>query len=136
MKKFFFLSLFQLTLLSFELFAQVENVPLSNPVYHFLKHLQVCGIIEGQSFFKTPFARGEIKRMLVEVQTKKDKLNSTEKKQLQTYLEEFDLVDKSNAVLIASETDSIQVLSTKLFSNDDKFIYRYNKSPNEVFVKP
>ncbi|MEJ5286907.1 MAG: hypothetical protein WHV60_06835 [Bacteroidota bacterium] len=136
MKKFFFLSLFQLTLLSFELFAQVENVPLSNPVYHFLKHLQVCGIIEGQCFFKTPFARGEIKRMLVEVQTKKDKLNSTEKKQLQTYLEEFDLGDKSNTVLIASETDSVKVLSTKLFSNDDKFIYRYNKSPNEVFVKP
>ncbi|ROL57721.1 hypothetical protein D9V84_03085 [Bacteroidetes/Chlorobi group bacterium Naka2016] len=136
MKKFFFLSLFQLTLLSFELFAQVENVPLSNPVYHFLKHLQVCGVIEGQSFFKTPFTRGEIKRMLVEVQTKKDKLNSIEKKQLQTYLEEFDLGNKSNAVLIPSETDSVQVLSTKLFSNDDKFIYRYNKSPNEVFVKP
>lgn len=137
MKQFYFLiTLVLYFLCSFILLSQVENVPLSNPVYYFLKHMQIRGLIEEKSFFKIPFSRGEVKIMLQSIQKYENWLNPSEKTQLHTFLKEFDLIPKTNSVLIPSETDSIQVASLRLFSNDDKFIYRYTKSPNEVFVKP
>ncbi|MGC8747462.1 MAG: hypothetical protein ACP5RR_01090 [Candidatus Kapaibacteriota bacterium] len=123
-------------LISSESFAQMENVPLTNPIYHFLKHMQVRGLVENKSFFKTPFTRGEIQGMLQNIQNNSQELNNSEKRLLRTFLQEFELSSKTNAVLIPSETDSIQVLSPKLFSNVDKYIYHYSDSRNNVSVKP
>jgi len=117
-------------------FSQIENVPTTNPVYHFLKHLQVKGVIKGTSFFKIPFTRSEIQQLLLQAKVNNNELNSFERSLLIKYLEEFDLSPKNNAVLIPSETDSTQVLSSRLFSNDDKYIYHYKDEGNTVSVKP
>lgn len=121
---------------AFNVFSHVENVPLTNPIYHFLKHMQIRGFVVEKSFFKTPFTRGEVATILENLRKMETQMNTSEKKQLYTFLEEFDLLPKTNAVLIPSQTDSNQVLSLRLFSNDDKFIYRYAEGGSKVFVKP
>lgn len=117
-------------------FAQVENVPTIHPIYQYLKHMQVKGIIKQKSFFKIPFTRGEIQEMLLEISKSQQRLTKPEKRLLENYLEEFDLTNKTNSVLIFSKTDSNQVLSERLFSNDDKYIYHYKDEKSNVSVKP
>ncbi len=116
--------------------SQVENVPVTNPVYHFLKHLQVRGLVDARSFFKIPFSLSEIRTILREVQSKQSYLNHYERKLLDKYLVEFEVMNRNNAVLIPSATDTVQVLSLRLFSDDEKFLYHYGREKNYVSVKP
>lgn len=134
--KFLLWTLFFLFFHGVSILSQVENVPVTNPVYHFLKHLQVRGLVDGRSFFKLPFSLSEVRSMLQEVQTKHSELDDYEKKLLNRYLVEFEVFDRNNAVLIPSARDTVQILSLRLFSSDEKFIYHYADEKNTVNVKP
>ncbi|MCX7909538.1 MAG: hypothetical protein N2560_08495 [Ignavibacteria bacterium] len=136
MTKVYKCTLFWFILLQTFLFSQVENVPTTNPVYHFLKRMQVKGLIQGNSFFKIPFTRQEIQNMLREILQHQDKLNEFERRNLNNFLFEFGIIQKENAILIPSETDTSQVLSYRMFSNYDKYIYHYSGDKNSVSVKP
>ncbi|MFN3305687.1 MAG: hypothetical protein ACK42Z_00690, partial [Candidatus Kapaibacteriota bacterium] len=135
-QKFCFWIFLFLTFLPCKMLSQVENVPVTNPVYHFLKHLQVRGLLEGVSFFKVPFSLSQIRAILREVELKQNYLNHHERKLLNNYLVEFEVSNRNNAVLITSSTDSVQILSLRLFSDDEKFLYRYAGERNFVSVKP
>lgn len=117
-------------------YSQIENVPLTHPVYPFLKHLQVKGLIPRKSFFRLPFTKKEIQEILLSVSKARNSLIETEVKLLEKYLIEFELNPKENAVLIPSQSDSMQVLSLNLFSNKDKFIFHYSDEKNSISVKP
>lgn len=118
------------------LFAQIENVPTTNPVYQFLKRMQVKGLIEEKSFFKIPFTRSEIKKLLIKISEHQNNLSYLEQKILNGFLIEFEILPKRNAVLIFSETDTNQVLSSNIISSDEKYIYHYSDESNSVSVKP
>ncbi len=117
-------------------YSQVENVPLTHPIYPFLKHLQVKGLIPRKSFFRLPFTKKEIQEILLSVSKARSLLNDTETELLESYLKEFELNKKENAVLIPSISDSSQVLSLNIVSNKDKFIYHYSDGNSSVSVKP
>lgn len=118
------------------LFGQVENVPLTHPVYPFLKHLHIKGLIPGKSFFRLPFTKKEIQQVLLNVYENPNELNGNDKKLLEDFLVEFELKPKENAVFIPSKSDSLQVISLNLFSNKDKYIYHFLDEKNSVAVKP
>lgn len=104
--------------------AQVEHVPVANPVYNFLIHCETKGYLPGFSSSILPLQKKEICEALKQIRHKSDKLNQSEISTLEMFEKEFEIVPKENCVLFYSSSDSLQVLSKNLFSNKEKFIYR------------
>jgi hypothetical protein len=116
--------------------AQVENVPVSHPIYSFLKRMQVKGCISDVSFFQIPFSRNYIIELLKIVRSKDSLIASSDKELLRHYENEFGINDYPKAVLIRSRTDSTMLLFKRLFSSDEKYIYHFYDSLNSVSVRP
>ncbi|OGU54585.1 MAG: hypothetical protein A2V66_02330 [Ignavibacteria bacterium RBG_13_36_8] len=83
-----FWSLFFLILAS-QIYSQVENVPLSHPVYSFLKEMQVKRIIDNINDDNPNLSRFEVREFLTEIDSSSSQLSSTELKLLNRYNIEF-----------------------------------------------
>src|SRR3990172_11066981 len=88
-RKIYFFSLFLLLGLS-GIFAQVELVPLDNPVYEYLDRMMTRKVIDNYSSSMLPISRREIGRFLIVINSKKSKISSSDKKLLDYYLVEFE----------------------------------------------
>ena len=69
--------------------AQEENVELSNPVYEFLKDMNVKGIYAGYDDANPNLSRAEVSSFLKNIELKKQELSSSEKSLLEKYKIEF-----------------------------------------------
>ncbi len=118
------------------LLAQIENVPVVHPVYKFLEMMHKKGYLENTSLFRLPFSRNEIVNCLKQIRSKDTLLSEMEREILLHYEKEFFIVPNSKSVLIPSETDTVQVLFKRFFSNDEKFIYHFQNDDNSVSVVP
>lgn len=116
--------------------TQVENVPVSHPIYSFLKRMQVKGFVSDVSFFKIPFSRNYILELLKVIRSKDSLITFLDKELLSHYENEFGINDYPNAVLISSKTDSTMLLFKRLFSSDEKYIYHFYDSINSVSIRP
>ncbi len=112
--------------------AQVENVPISNPVYEFLDRLGVKGILPLYSNVMIPLSRKEVAEDLVKATSKKDQLTDAERGYLDKYRREF-----------AHEIDPAHDDATALFrdgprdflSNKEKYLYTYADSDVTAYVQ-
>ncbi len=112
--------------------AQVENVQVAHPVYQFLLHAETRGFLEHFTLSSLPLQRSEIIRALRQIRLHETELQSSELSTLDLYAREFELQKRSNAVLIYSKTDSTQLFSERLISNDEKMLYHYADSAHSV----
>jgi len=111
--------------------AQVEHVPITHPVYSFLLRAESKGLLEHFSLSALPLQRKEIVTALETIG--KDKtLSEAELSTLMKFETEFEIRNRKNAVVIYSASDSNQVLSGRMFSDDEKFIYRYKTDKYNV----
>ncbi len=116
--------------------AQVEHVPVSNPVYEFLLHAETRGFLPHHSLSSLPLQRKQIIDALKLIDDNASKLAPSEKKILDHYKREFDILSRDNAVIFHSGSDSAQVLSGRIISDSEKYIYHYSDSLNSVNIKP
>ncbi|MFH1050587.1 MAG: hypothetical protein V1779_06600 [bacterium] len=116
--------------------SQVENVPVSHPVYEFLIRSEARGLLPHFSTSQLPLQRNEIINALKEINKSVSKLTHVEQHVLEEHLKEFAVLPIENAVIFYSPSDSIQVLSSKFFQDNDKFIYHFQDSINSVRIKP
>ncbi|MBK7253814.1 MAG: hypothetical protein IPI04_07820 [Ignavibacteria bacterium] len=72
-----------------ESYSQIENAPLSNDVYNFLKEMQVKRVISGVNDDNPNLSRFQIADFLNSIQMKGNELSATEKKLLDKYMIEF-----------------------------------------------
>jgi capsule assembly protein Wzi len=128
--------LFILLLITANLNAQVEHVAITHPVYDFLLRAETRGFLPHFSLADLPLQRKEITKALELINKNKSKLSESEIELLAQYYKEFELVDSDKAVVIYSETESTQVFSSRMFSDDEKFIYYYKDSANNVKISP
>lgn len=70
-------------------YSQVELVPVSNPVYSFLKRMQVKEIIPEYNSSNIPVSREEVGKYLSTIKDNSSKLSRTDKKMLDDYYVEF-----------------------------------------------
>ncbi|MGB9695679.1 MAG: capsule assembly Wzi family protein [Ignavibacteria bacterium] len=76
--------------------AQVELVPANHPVYHFLKRMQLGGIIEDYNSAILPMSREEVADLIKEVSRKSELLSTIDKKILSDLKIEFGFeIDKN-----------------------------------------
>ncbi len=87
--KLFFIVNFSFVILNCS-YAQVELVEVRNPVYNFLKRMQLMQIIPGYNSSNIPISRGEVGKYLITVIENSDKITSTDKKLLIDYEMEFE----------------------------------------------
>jgi hypothetical protein len=119
-----------------DLRAQVENLPISHPVYDFLLRAETRGFLPHYSLASVPLQRNEITKALELIRKKNSELSDSEINTLKHFLKEFAVVPESRAVLFYSDTDSNQVFSDRMLSDDKKYFYHYYDSSNNVSIKP
>lgn len=118
--------------------AQVENVPVGNPVYRFLDMMETRGLVGRYFDAVKPLARREVAMFLEEVREHESRLSETEQEFLEEYRREFQFdLDRSPAAYrsMMDPPDSTRFsLSRSLFAPGEKFIVGTSDSSHSLFV--
>jgi hypothetical protein len=112
--------------------AQVEDVQVAHPVYSFLIHAETRGLIEHFTLSSLPLQRSEIVGALRQIRGHQSELSSSEIATLDGFEHEFEIQKRATSVMIYSKTDTLQLFSERLFSNDEKMLYHYADSEHTV----
>lgn len=108
----------------FSLTAQVENIPVNNPVYGFLKQMQVKGVISGYDESSLPIARSKVIHLLNQIEKNNSWLSSIEKELLIDYQNKIDLKKKRS------------YLFDNLIPQNQSYLYHYSDSSLNFFFNP
>jgi len=119
-------------------FPQEENVTVANPVYTFLKRMEVKGLIERYHDAVLPLPRREISAFLAVIHAKTDRLSEAERGWLDDFLAEF-RYDREGTTgdfhrLIGSEDETFGAAIGETFSQREKFLYYHADSTLSLFV--
>ncbi|MBI5326085.1 MAG: hypothetical protein HZB41_12575 [Ignavibacteriae bacterium] len=128
--------IFLFTVITFPAYSQIEHVPVYNPVYDFLLHMETKGFLENFSLSSLPMQRNEIIKVLKIIRKEQSTLSSFDLKTLEYFEAEFEIIEHKNAVVFYSSSDSTQVFSSRFFSSDEKFFYHYKDTSNTVNISP
>ena len=124
--------------------AQVENVPANNPVYAFLKQMQVKGVLKNYSDIILPLSRKKVLEALEQIVSKKDRISETDKEYLERLKEKFDYYEEKDVSLIKPDSSTSSSIfdnfpsgfSKNLFADSEKHLYRYNDKNINFYVNP
>lgn len=118
--------------------AQEENVPVANPVYGFLKRMEVKRLIDRYFDAVLPLSRSEVAKFLVDVDAKREKLSAAERDWLQDFLREFQydisMSTEGYHRLIDSDQGGIGESPGGMLSDREKFLYFHADSTLSFFV--
>lgn len=117
-------------------FAQVENVPVANPVYNYLTRAEAKGILPHFSSSMLPLSRAEITSALKSIRRNASQLSANDLRTLERFEKDFGLVKEENLVVFYSEKDTSQVLSSRFFDDNPKYVYHHADSANNVTLSP
>jgi hypothetical protein len=120
------------------LFAQAENVPVTDPVYTFLKRMEVRGILERYSDAILPLSRSEIGEFLLAVDRNRGRLTESEKEWAHRFTDEFRYevsgnTDGTNS-LISTSAEGMTSGSGRFLAETQKYLYVYRDSNLTFFV--
>ncbi len=124
------LALLNLLLLSTS-YSQVENVPIDDPVYTFLRRMDAKGILPKYHDTFLTLPRIEVSKYLDILNEHRNRLTTTEKELLDMYRAEFSLdygLDKAPRTILLDDSTTITKRIGDLFSSKEKFIYAYRDS--------
>ena len=119
-------------------YSQIENAPLSNDVYSFLKEMQVKRVISGVNDDNPNLSRFQIADFLNSIQMKGNELNATEKKLLDKYMIEFvpDVMSKKNTASMFKSNMDVSGGFKHILSDKQKYLFSYEKNRNNIFIEP
>ena len=116
-------------------FSQVENVPLTHPVYTFLKEMKVKRIIPYINEDLPNLSRFEVRNHLETIGKKFVELSSTEKKLLNRYKTEFyESLDTDTTTYFFHPEKSFSTSLSEIFSNKVKYLYAYRDKNANVYM--
>lgn len=118
----YFLFIFIFASVSFDVYSQVELVPLSNPVYEFLDRMFTNKVIDSYSSSMGPVSRKEAAKLLLEISGKKNRLSKTDKELLEYYTTEFEY-DMFGTLKKSSNFFSKKGVGELFSNNKQKYLY-------------
>jgi len=130
MKKFFITAIFVVA--ANLLFAQVELVPPSHPVYDYLKRMQLLNVIDDYNSSVIPVSRQQIAGYLKIINEKKAKLNNLDISILRDYMVEFEYdMNKTvnSSYSLFKKFDVSEIFGDK----KQKYLYNYVDSNTSLF---
>ncbi len=125
---FFFLCFFIVP----ENYSQTDNIPINEPVYNFLKKMQVQGLIRDYDDSVLPLTRGEVVQFLQRIEDKESSLDQTEAFYLKSLKKKFDLTEERIDIF----NDFPDNLSHNLFTAPSKHLYHYIDSNYVLAINP
>ena len=128
---------FSLLLINLQANAQIENVPIDEPVYLFIKEMQVRGAIKDYDDGLSGLSRFQVVDYLNEAKNSGLKLSNTEKSLIERYLVEFDpdRINKNTSFSLFGGNYNMSKSAGDIFSDKQKFLFAYNKGGNNVFIR-
>jgi hypothetical protein len=105
-------------------------------VYGFLEQMEAKSLLGSQYLNVLPLKKHQISEVLENIDKNGTSLNTFEKNTLKVYQNEFCDKNYPKDVLFYSSTDSTQVISGRIISEDDKYIYHNHDSSYTVNIKP
>jgi len=119
-------------------YGQAENVPVTHPVYTFLKRMEVKGMIQCYHDAILPISRRQVAEFLSHVNERPAELTAAERGYLEDFLSEFQF-DISHSIdgfqsLIDPGQPSVESSLGGIFSNREKYLYAYSDSVTSFFV--
>ena len=124
-----------LLLLSSFVYAQVENVPIYNPVYTFLKEMEVKKIISFIRDDDPVLSRYEVVDLLNTIASQLPDLSETEKKFLKKYQIEFsDSIDPDTTTQLFNPQTNFFSDLNEMFSDKVKYLFAAKDKENNIFV--
>ncbi|MBN1632930.1 MAG: hypothetical protein JW917_02045 [Ignavibacteria bacterium] len=117
-------------------YSQIENAPLSYPIYEFIKEMTVKKVIYGYDDGNSNLSRGEIIDYLREIRNNLNELSSTEKKLLSKYEIEFipEKQNDENSLVIFDGKGKFINKIKEAFSDKFKQVYKFEKGDNNLYV--
>lgn len=115
------------------LYSQVEMTPASDAVYDYLDRMVTLKIIENYSSSMKPISRGEIAKYLSEINGKRNKISTTDKKILNEYLVEYEYDIKKTLKNTLSFLPSFK-FSEILNNKKQKHLYAATDSSSSFFL--
>ncbi len=118
--------------------SQIENVPLNNTVYDFLKEMQVKGIINGVNDDNPNLSRFQVSDFLNSIGMKGNELSVTEKKLLDKFTVEFvpEAMNKKNTASMFHSNMNVSNGFRYILSDKQKYVLSYEKNRNNLFIEP
>ena len=116
--------------------AQIENVPLTDPVYNFLKEMRVKRIITDYNDDDPNMSRFQVADQLRLMFRKRTQLSRTENKILNKYMIEFlpeELNNKTTTSLFGGNTGASDGIKG-LITDKQKYLFAYQKDKNNIFI--
>ncbi|HET6401683.1 MAG TPA: hypothetical protein VFH95_09820 [Candidatus Kapabacteria bacterium] len=111
----------------------VEQVPLGDDVYGFLRHLSVRGVIQGYSEAQLPISEFEVAEFLHQADSANlsDAERALVKKYLRTYAHE-----PRDAVTMFPSKDAEPLFFSGIFTDKDKYLYQWydDSTKSDLFV--
>lgn len=118
-------------ILQFVLYAQVAYVPVDDEIYTFLDRMNTLNIIENYNSFEIPKTRKEVKKYLINILDKVEKLDFVDQNKFSDFLAEFE-VD-----LISTQSVSDNLYPDfdfqYLINEKEKYLYSFNDKTGSSF---
>lgn len=128
--------LIALILFSVAATAQVEHVPVANPVYAFLVRAESKGYLPNRSLSSLPLQRKEITSMLMMIKRHEAELSGADRSTLENFEKEFGILPNGNSTLFGHDQGNSPLLFDGLFGGDEKYIYRSADTLHNFQFKP
>src|SRR5581483_7345393 len=101
----------------------VEQVPLGDPVYDFLRHLSVLEVIEGYSEAQLPISEFEVAQFLRQADTS-NRLSNAEHDLVRKYLRTY-AHEPREAVTMFPSHEAEPLFWSGIFTDKDKYLYQW-----------
>jgi len=112
-------------------YSQVELVPPDNPVYNYLQRMLVMNVITDYNPANIPVSRETVSAYLKIIESKQDRISSTDRKLLNDFSTEFEYDLKGSVKKSSSLFKEVK----NIFSDDrQKYLYTYNDSNATLFL--
>ena len=106
-----------------ELIAQIENIKATHHIYPFLKKMQVKGILQNYDDMIIPFSREEINSFLIQIDSSRNLLSSSDREFLDRMKEKLFLINNEKINLFDGFPGD---LANNITLDKKKHLYHYN----------
>jgi hypothetical protein len=108
---------------------------MTSPVYDFLLRAETKGYLEHSSLSDLPLQRKEITKILNKIYTDSS-ASQRDKSIAEFYLREFNILKEENTVVFENKQYDDNIFFDDIFSNKDKYFYKYSDSSSNLELKP